>query len=142
MIGSGRQENGLYYMELVSEVKTTVICNNTIAESHSYSLPVSDLWHYRLGHLSTNRLSILIEKFPHAKFTLPSSHTCDICQFAKQKCLSYSLSPYNASKIFELVHLDIWGPFSTSSMHDHRHFLTILDDFSRYKNQNRKFQPN
>ena len=28
--------------------------------------------------------------------------------------------------------MDIWGPFSKSSIHGHRYFLTILDDFSRY----------
>ena len=28
--------------------------------------------------------------------------------------------------------MDIWGPFSKSSIHGHRYFLTVLDDFSRY----------
>ena len=37
-----------------------------------------------------------------------------------------------ASKVFELIHLDIWGTFSKMSMHGHKYFLTILDDFSRF----------
>jgi len=28
--------------------------------------------------------------------------------------------------------MDIWEPFSKSSIHGHKYFLTILDDFSRY----------
>ena len=35
-----------------------------------------------------------------------------------------------ASKIFELIHLDIWGPFSKMSIHDRKYFPTIVDDFS------------
>ena len=34
--------------------------------------------------------------------------------------------------IFELIHLDIWGPFSVASVHGHRYFLTVIDDFSRH----------
>ena len=137
----------MHYIDLVPDVKASVQCNNTIVEMHSYShsLPIFDLWHYCLGHLSSKRLPILIEKCPQFKFALPSSHTCDICQFAKQKHLSYSLSSHKASKIFELIQLDIQGPSST---HGHRYFPTVLDDFSRYtwvffliffyKNQNTK----
>ena len=28
--------------------------------------------------------------------------------------------------------MDIWGPFSKTSVHGHKYFLTILDDYSRY----------
>jgi len=37
-----------------------------------------------------------------------------------------------ASKTFELIHLDIWGPYSIQYVHGHKYFLTIFDDFSRY----------
>jgi len=50
----------------------------------------------------------------------------------KQKKLSYSPSANRALKPFDLVHMDLWGPFSQSSVHDHKYFLTIVDDFSRY----------
>jgi len=51
---------------------------------------------------------------------------------AKQKKLSYSPSANRALKPFDLVHMDLWGPFSQSSVHGHKYFLTIVDDFSRY----------
>jgi hypothetical protein len=31
-----------------------------------------------------------------------------------------------------MLHFDIWGPLSIPSVHNHRYFLTIVDDFSRY----------
>lgn len=28
--------------------------------------------------------------------------------------------------------MDIWGPYSVPSVHNHRYFLTVVDDFSRF----------
>lgn len=36
-----------------------------------------------------------------------------------------------ASCLFELVHLDLWGPYKTPSSCGVHYFLTIVDDFSR-----------
>lgn len=33
---------------------------------------------------------------------------------------------------FDLLHMDIWGPFSTPSMSGHQYFLTIVDDHSKF----------
>jgi len=57
---------------------------------------------------------------------------CDICHFAKQKHFPFSISESHASSNFELLHLDIWGSLSVSSIHGHRYFLTIVDDHSRF----------
>lgn len=35
------------------------------------------------------------------------------------------------SKIFELIHVDIWGPYQTSSHYGAHYFLTIVDDYLR-----------
>jgi hypothetical protein len=51
---------------------------------------------------------------------------------AKQKKLSYTLSSSQTSKWFYLLHMDIWGPYSTATLHGHKYFLTIVDDFSRF----------
>ncbi|GAU40997.1 hypothetical protein TSUD_92220 [Trifolium subterraneum] len=44
---------------------------------------------------------------------------------------SYSSSS-RATHCFELLHMDLWGPYSTPTLHGHKYFLTIVDDFSRY----------
>jgi hypothetical protein len=57
---------------------------------------------------------------------------CDVCHLAKQKKLSYQLSTSQSTRCFELLHMDIWGPYSTTTVHGHKYFLTIVDDFSRF----------
>lgn len=42
------------------------------------------------------------------------------------------MSKSRALHAFDLLHLDIWGPYSITSVHQHRYFLTIIDDFSRF----------
>ena len=37
-----------------------------------------------------------------------------------------------ANSPFELLHLDIWGPFHTLSIEGYKYFLTIVDDHSRF----------
>ena len=31
-----------------------------------------------------------------------------------------------------MIHVDIWGPYSIPSIHGHKYFLIIVDDYSRY----------
>lgn len=46
--------------------------------------------------------------------------------------MPFCVTKNNAHAMFDLVHVDIWGPFSTESIHGFRYFLTILDDYSRH----------
>lgn len=43
----------------------------------------------------------------------------------------FSTSDNKASRIFELLHCELWGPYSTPSSCDAIYFLTLVDDFSR-----------
>ena len=36
-----------------------------------------------------------------------------------------------SSSCFNLVHADIWGPFSTPTLIGSKYFLTLVDDYSR-----------
>lgn len=57
---------------------------------------------------------------------------CGICPKSKQTRLSFpKVSLSKSSSLFELVHMDIWGPFRTSTYNGEKYFLTIVDDFSR-----------
>jgi len=44
---------------------------------------------------------------------------CDVCHLAKQKKLSFPNSISHIDKCFNLIHVDIWGPAPTPSMHGH-----------------------
>ncbi|XP_015160329.1 uncharacterized protein [Solanum tuberosum] len=40
-------------------------------------------------------------------------------------------SSIRSSACFDLIHVDLWGPYSTSTFDGNKYFLTIVDDFSR-----------
>ena len=89
------------------------------------------LWHQRLGHPSDERLKTLQTYYPDISVEKP--YFCDACHQAKQKKLPFSLSTTHSAHIFDLIHMDVWGPCSVISMHGHRYFLTVVDDFSLCK---------
>ncbi|CAH9056118.1 unnamed protein product [Cuscuta europaea] len=56
---------------------------------------------------------------------------CDICHFAKQKKLPFPISTSHASNAFDLIHMDVWGPYKVTSYTGFKYFLTIVDDYTR-----------
>lgn len=69
---------------------------------------------------------------PFIPFKCNTKYPCDSCHFSKQKKLDFSISNTKSRVPFEILHADIWGPFSTISMLGNKYFLTLFDDFSRY----------
>ena len=129
-IGLAKLIEGLYYLVIDKDKWLSSYTNSHVCTTISTPVTAFNVWHFRLGHLSRKRLNILSQSFPFIpKHTI---EPCDVCHLAKQRKLSYLPSLSKASKIFELIHLDIWGPFSKHSIHGHKYFLTIVDDFSRY----------
>ncbi|KAK2409531.1 putative mitochondrial protein [Trifolium repens] len=109
---------------------SNLTCNKDSSAGHAQTIPTIALWHFRFGHLSHNRLSHMINVYP--SITCDNKAICDVCHFAKQKKLPYASSKSHAKFFFELLHFDIWGPLAISSVHGHKYFLTIVDDFSRF----------
>nr|GEW07251.1 ribonuclease H-like domain-containing protein [Tanacetum cinerariifolium] len=60
-----------------------------------------------------------------------SDHLCDTCNKAKQTRELFPLSDHKSTRIGQLVHLDVWGPYKVVSIYGFRYFSTIVDDFSR-----------
>jgi len=59
------------------------------------------------------------------------STICSICSQAKQHRSSFPLSISRAAKAFELLHVDIWGPYRTTTYDGYKLFLSIVDYYSR-----------
>ena len=86
--------------------------------------------HSRLGHLSNAKLaSIKPNDVP--SFTSVENFNYDICPIAKQKRLPFNKSSHLSKSCFDLIHCDLWGPFSVSTIDHCKYFLTIVDDYSR-----------
>lgn len=71
---------------------------------------VDFLWHLRLGHASCGRIRLVtgIDNCLSQGF-----QQCTICPLSKQTRCSFPLSNNRADGVFDLVHLDVWGPYRT-----------------------------
>jgi hypothetical protein len=134
-IGAGREANGLFYLLEKPELHQPNISSSCIFNSapFQFSLNVKsvsiDIWHYRLGHLSYSRFKLLRSNNPQISCDLLSL-PCIICPLARQKRLYFPHSVTSSTSIFDLIHCDIWGPYSIGSRNSHYYFLTRVDDYS------------
>ncbi|RVW20422.1 Retrovirus-related Pol polyprotein from transposon RE1 [Vitis vinifera] len=125
MIGKGSRKGQLYQLDFDSFVTDKAF----VAASRIPTSNILSLWHSRLGHPSFSRLKGLqsILDFDSSFDLTP----CNVCPLAKQRCLPYISLNKRCSSTFDLLHLDIWGPFSVGSVEGYKFFLTIVDDYSR-----------
>jgi hypothetical protein len=125
-IGVGEEKDDLFYL------MKTPRRSSAVSRAYHASLkdPSTNLWHFRFGHLTSHRLSLLNNLIPF--ISIDSNKVCNICLLAKQKHLSFTISNKVSKFPFDLVHIDVWGPFSQQSISGSHYFLTIVDDFSRY----------
>ena len=87
-------------------------------------------WHNRLGHMSHSKMQS-VSSFLKLQGN-KTDFVCDICPKAKQHRLPFPVSSTITSTcIFELIHIDTWGPYHSKTHSGHKYFLTIADDFSR-----------
>ena len=50
---------------------------------------------------------------------------------SEQKCLSFPFNNHMSSSAFDILHMDVWGPYSTLTLDGCKYFLTIVDDATR-----------
>ena len=128
MIGLAEIESGIYHLRRpLDQSNNKCLLPSSLVKS---CILTSDLWHFHLGHISTSKINLL-SNFD-SSVTANSNFICQIYPLAKQKRLPFLLSKNKSSRAFQLVHIDIWGPFSVSSYSGYRFFLTIVDDYTRF----------
>lgn len=118
-IGKVEFIDGIYLLHMPRILSTTLACKATFGT-----------WHQQLGHPSLARLIALRNTLSF--YSKKSHEHCRICSLAKQKRLSFPFVNHVSEHTFDLVHCDVWGPFSTKTHVGHSYFLTLVDDCSRY----------
>lgn len=91
--------------------------------------PATDSWHKRLGHVTERGLKILAEKnlLPVIKST--EFKFCEHCIMGTQKRVSFLRNNSKRdTKILDLVHSDVCGPFNIKSLGGAAYFVTFIDD--------------
>jgi len=126
-IGLGKERAGLFYLQHNSD---SSLPHGSSFSATSIKAASTDVWHYRLGHPSQSRLALLHTLLPVSCSN--SNNICAVCPLAKQRKLPFPVSQSSSLSPFDLIHCDIWGPFSVNTINGSRFFLTIVDDFSRF----------
>ncbi|XP_021757222.1 uncharacterized protein LOC110722253 [Chenopodium quinoa] len=127
LIGMGARRDGLYYFSNSDSVHLV-----GVVEASSDL----ELWHRRMGHPSEK----VVKLFPHVSSNKAClDKGCEVCMRAKHPRNKFPLSDSRASRSFEKVHCDLWGPYRHVSSCGARYFLTIVDDYSRAKTNGDKF---
>ena len=121
-LATGKLQSGLYHLELLSVVSAS--SNAALSKRQ-----LSALWHMRMGHVSTPVFLHIPTIATHVNEEC--NKTCPICPVSKQSKLSFSESSSRALNIFELIHVDLWGPYAHDTCDGCKYFLTIVDDCSR-----------
>jgi len=123
VIGIGKEEEGLYILKHEAlSVAGAVVTNNRMTNLK--------FWHLRLGHPSVKvmkHISILKNKVD-----VSIQEECMICPLAKQCRLKFPSSITKSSSLFQLMHMDVWGPHQHPTYDRKHYFLTIVDDYSRF----------
>ena len=98
------------------------------------------VWHSRLCHVHAESLA----KLGKLDVGLPSNIRsmiatekgtvcCDICEISKHTHASFrSIGRTRATKPFELVHMDVFGPVDTTSLGGAKYGILFKDDYSRW----------
>ncbi|KAL8149308.1 hypothetical protein AgCh_006352 [Apium graveolens] len=132
VIPLGKIEAGLYSVDAQNHKVTLLDADKSHICNVACLSAIEDvkLWHLRLGHLPFQKMKLVL---PSCNVQLcMKENICQVCPAAKQTRLSFPHSCIKTKNIFELVHLDIWGPYKTKTPSGCTMFLTIVDDYNRF----------
>jgi transposase InsO family protein len=94
------------------------------------------LWHRRLGHVGIKQLNKLV-KYDLIRglkdITFEKDKLCSACQAGKQVDNTHpKKSTMSTSTSFELLHMDLFGPTTYTSIGGNKYGFMIMDNFTRY----------
>ncbi|CAI7730033.1 unnamed protein product [Closterium sp. NIES-54] len=97
------------------------------------------LWHQRLGHPSLPRLRnmhsrLLVSGLPRSLPSLPRPPAlpCLPCVEGRQRAAPHSSEFPPTIAPLQTLHMDVWGPALVGGTDQERHFLLVVDDYTRY----------
>ncbi|PRQ27363.1 putative RNA-directed DNA polymerase [Rosa chinensis] len=105
--------------------------DSAIGSKRKFSENSAYLWHRRLGHVSKERLLLLVKQGILPKLDFSDLTDCIECvkgKYAKQKKKTATRS----TSVLQLVHTDICGPFATQTLCGNKYFITFIDDYTRF----------
>ena len=83
--------------------------------------------HAQLGRTSFSKMQHIAACKPF----LSNKFFCETCMLAKFHRLPFNKSAITTKAPFQLVHMDLWGPYRVTSVTGAKYFLTLVDNFTR-----------
>ena len=122
VIAKGQKRGTLYMVEVFDNEEA-----NAVEE-----VGTSTLWHQRLGHMSEKGMKMLVSKGRIPELKNVTIDFCEPCVLGKQKKVTFAKvgHPPKSGKL-ELIHSDVYGPTSVSSVGGSRYYVTFIDDCTR-----------
>lgn len=91
----------------------------------------NNIWHSRLGHLSSHVLKFLITRNKLPISGNVTNDFCHSCPMGKSHKLPFNLSTFVSSFPLELIDLDVWTS-PKYSMNGFKYYAIFIDHYSRY----------
>jgi len=93
------------------------------------------LWHARLGHANFDTITMMTKRRLVTGLPLITggNQLCESClvgKHSRKSCPKTSL--YRATRTLELIHGDLCGPISPSTIAGNRYIFVLIDDYSRF----------
>ncbi|WVZ84819.1 hypothetical protein U9M48_031806 [Paspalum notatum var. saurae] len=94
------------------------------------------LWHKRLAHIGMGTLKKVMKKDlvrGLKDITFEKDKLCSACQAGKQVANTHPSKTFmSTSRPLKLLHMDLFGPTTYTSIRGNNYGFVIVDDFSRY----------
>lgn len=87
----------------------------------------SCMHHPHLQHLLVHLFSIPFPEFQHIQTNI----VCDTCHISKFHRLPFHSTHHLSTHPFDLIHVDIWGPYKHTAIDGSSYFLTLVENHSR-----------
>jgi hypothetical protein len=117
----GVQEGGLYKLKGHSD---STLVHNTVNPS--------ELWHRIFAHLHY-KASLIVSKMVTGlpKIQVDHEDICKGCAQGKNMKSPFPSSDNKAKGVLDIVHSDVCGPMTTTSLSGYVYYVSFIDDFSR-----------
>jgi GAG-pre-integrase domain len=123
--------DNLYALDIISSYNETLNNKTRNVRQKLTHQDSTAFWHKRLGHISQQRITRLIQSEILRPLNISDLGPCIECAKGKQTSIrKYIIN--RMTNVLELIHTDICGPFLTTTRNDHVYFISFINDYSRY----------
>lgn len=117
----GKLQEQLYIWHTESFQLSTDIPKQLTFSTNNCTDQNLEVCHFRMVHPSEH----VLQHLPFYSNKRAVIRNCDVCKFPKQTKLPFPVSNAIAEENFDLLHLDIWGPYKKKSLTG-AHYLLLL----------------